>query len=269
MKAIADCKDNVLPDRILSTEIFASLIVQVSPQLVYSRDNFVLIVLLNHEGRPLSDYKAVVESCFRNVTCLGWTLLLYNDLEIALIEGHLFYTSILEKGELLYWAEGAPPLHTLRQKIERVEQKARDCFDAGHKRATAFLKGAQFCYEQSEYSLSLFLLHQAVEQTMRHFILAVLNQDLRTHRLSELKQCLKKCSTNLSTFLSGPQEQPLFTLLENAYSAASYMDGFCCNREDVRALILYIESFLTDAHNVFTQLIGVEREKHYPVEVES
>lgn len=249
MKKAAKMKQTV------NDTLLNALVEKMEPDWVFVNGNFLLIVLSQKLGRPLTDYKAILQNCLKDCGEIAGAIVFTNELEKSLSDGHLLYSALCKKEYLIYSAGvGTLPL-TLWQKTGRIIERANASFQLGHQRAAAFLDGAAFFFDGHRISLSLFMLHQAAEQAIRCFLIAVLGQDIRTHSLNDLRKHLKKCDGRLSSFLAAREEQPLFTLLDNAYSASRYMDGFTCDANEVAQLLCKVKTFLNDVGETFTKIV--------------
>jgi HEPN domain-containing protein len=235
--------------------LLSQIIEKLEPDWMFAKDDFLLIVLSQKIGRPLTDYKAILQSCVKQCREIAWIVLYANELERYLNEGHLFYSALCKKEYLLYCASTSILPLTLWQKTGKIVVRANACFLSGHQRASSFLDGAVFFCNCNRLTLSLFMLHQATEQVMRCFILALMGQDIRTHSLNDLRQQLSKYDFKLSSFLSSNDEQHLFTLLDNAYSASRYMDSFICDADEIAQLLYKVKTFLHDVEETFTRII--------------
>lgn len=228
---------------------------KMEPDWMFAKGDFLLIVLSQKLGRSIADYRAVVQSCIKQDCEMAWTVLYANELEKFLNDGHLFYSGLCKKENLLYNVGTSMLPLTLWQKTGKIVERAKASFLSGHQRALAFLDGAAFFCDCNRLNLSVFMLHQATEQVMRCFILALMGQDIRTHSLNDLRQQLSKYNFKLSSFLSSNGEQHLFMLLDNAYSASRYMDSFTCDAKDIVQLLGKVKTFLHDIEETFTRII--------------
>lgn len=236
-------------------EPFVKVIIeQTTPQRIFRKQNFFLVVLSPKNQRPLADHHAVLQS---HLGESDFVLALINsgEFEKNMNEGHLLYSSISRQENLVYNAGVNPLLLTMGERIKWIAEKARTDFLPGLHRAKRFFEGATFYFRQQEPNLSLFMLHQASEQALRCLLLSLTGQDVRTHSLSELRQHLKKCIPWFSPVLFSDTEQRLLTLLNNSYSASRYMDGFTSDLKDIQFLLSEVSQFLKETDVFFQETV--------------
>lgn len=225
----------------------------VAPERIFQNNGFLLIILSNKSQRPLSDYKCILET---NVEGLkdNYSLLFANELEKQLDAGNLFYSSFCTIENVVYdgWQSSFPL--TLSKRLQKVIESTSTEFYCGYNRAQAFFQGANFYSDHSNYSMSLFMLHQAIEQGLRSVVNSICNQDVRTHSLMELKPHLKKCAPNLQHFFLEINER-ITTLLEGAYSGCRYINNYPVEKKDAELLINLVQRFLTELEKTFKKML--------------
>lgn len=175
-------------------------------------------------------------------------------------EGRYFYTQIKEEGIILYTSGKYTLARRRKLNFDEIKQQAQEYFDEKFKKANGFLRGAYFHYQEEDYILSSFNLHQACENYYYAIRLAFTLKNNKQHNLSKLSGSTKRYSDNLATVFpqDTPEEKRLFTLLKSAYVDARYNPHFVVSKEDIDALIPKVE-LLRD----ITEAICVERIKNY------
>jgi uncharacterized protein len=225
----------------------------IAPERIFNKDGFFLIILSNKSQRPLSDYKWVIENNVEGIKDC-YALLFTNELEKQLEAGNLFYSSFCATDCIVYDAcQSTFPL-TLSKRIEKVIENSCFEFYSGYNRTQAFFQGANFYLKNSNYSFSLFMLHQTMEQGLRTIISAITNQDVRTHSIVELKPHLKKCAPNLQGFFSEIDER-LITLIEGSYSGCRYINNYRVENADVEFLFGIVNRFLAELKETFEKML--------------
>lgn len=227
----------------------------VAPDRIFQKDAFLLIILSNKSQRPLSDYKYILETSVEGIKD-HYSLLFANELEKQLDAGNLFYSCFCTTENAVYdGSQSSFPL-TLNKRLQKVIKNTSTEFYCGYNRAQAFFQGANFYFDHSNYSMSLFMLHQAIEQGLRSIISSICNQDVRTHSLMELKQHLKKCAPNLQWFFSEINER-LITLIEGSYSGCRYINNYRVEKTDVEFLIEIVDRFLAELKETFESMLEI------------
>jgi HEPN domain-containing protein len=239
------------------------IIDNLAPERIFHKDRFFLIVLSNKSQRPLSDYKCIIENNVEGIKeC--YTLLFANELDKHIDAGNLFFSSFCTAENLAFDAcQSSFPL-PLTKRIESTINRVAFEFYNGYKRAQAFFKGAVFYLNNENYSFSLFMLHQAMEQGLRTIILTISNQDVRSHSLMELKPHLKRCAPNLLCFFSHINDG-LMLLLEGAYSGCRYINNYHVAKEDVELLNSIVQGFLTELKRTFESMLESFAPKQFSI----
>jgi HEPN domain-containing protein len=239
---------------LVEEDIIHQIVKLIQPERIYCQRSFLLLVLSNRIQRPLSDYRALLDSKRDSFNSLSFTLLNSLELEKFLNQGQLFYSRICNPEFLVYESGQAPVVYNLNQRIVKAVIKASSDFQPGYNRAQLFLHGAEYYLQLSEWCMAVFMLHQATEQVLRSIILAVTEQDVRTHSINELKQHLKNCGPNLQNFLSG-ETQHLLTILEASYSGSRYLNKYQVGRETAESLMSEVILFIDAVKKSFDDMV--------------
>jgi HEPN domain-containing protein len=233
----------------------------VAPERIFCKDGFFLITLSNKSQRPLSDYKCIIETSVDGIKG-NYSLLFASELEKQLDAGNLFYSSFCTTENVVYDGWQSPLPLTLNKRLQKVVENTSIEFYCGYNRAQAFFQGANFYFDHSNYSMSLFMLHQAIEQGLRSIINSICNQDVRTHSLMELKPHLKKCAPNLQHFFLDINEK-LMILLEGAYSGCRYINNYPVEKKDAELLINLARRFLIELEKTFKKMLETFTPKQF------
>jgi HEPN domain-containing protein/predicted nucleotidyltransferase len=175
-------------------------------------------------------------------------------------EGRYFYTQIKQEGVVLYDSGKYKLSRRRKLNFDEIKEQAQVYFDEKYRKADGFLKGANFYYNEKDYLLSSFNLHQACENYYYAIRLTHTLRNSKQHNLSKLSSSVRRYSDDLKTVFpqNTPEEKRLFTLLKAAYVDARYNPHFVVTEEDIDALIPKVER-LRD----FTQQICAEKIKEY------
>lgn len=160
-----------------------------------------------------------------------------------LSEGRYFYTGLKKDGIMLYDSGNYKLERARKLNFEEIRQQAEEYFDEKFERAKSFLKGVKFYYEDKDYKMSSFHLHQACENLFYTLRLVHTLKNSKQHNLSKLLGATSKYSPELKKiFPRKPQEEKrLFELLRLAYVEARYNPKFVVTKEDIDALLPKVE----------------------------
>jgi HEPN domain-containing protein len=121
----------------------------------------------------------------------------------------------------------------------------------------SFLNGAKFYIENNDFTLALFLLHQAAESTLIAIIKAVLGYRMSAHNLSRMLRLTLLFTEELKNVfeLNTAEGSQIFNLLQTAYSEARYRGSFIADEESVKMLVPKVELFSDTAQAVYEKFV--------------
>jgi len=155
-----------------------------------------------------------------------------------------FFISVANHGELLYSQDSTIKSFQVAEFIPtQAALKAKKHYDHRRLLAIGFLESAQECLRTGKYHLSVFMMHQVVEQCCIGLIrvhLAYRSDIHNLYRLLNLCDCF--CPELSEVFLSNGNR--LFDLMVKSYSAARYRDDFHVEQSDAEKLYNQVSAFL-------------------------
>lgn len=154
--------------------------------------------------------------------------------------GQYFFTDIVKEGIVLYDSGTvyfAKPRHlSTEEELEIFKQNYQKWF----KQAQSFLKLANVAYQDSDYCMATFQLHQCAESLYYTMLLAFTGYKPKTHNLKRLRKKSKHLSEDLYLLFpveSNKHEKHLFELLKRGYIEARYSQSFTISKEEVTELL--------------------------------
>jgi HEPN domain-containing protein len=179
----------------------------------------------------------------------------------ALKQGSRFFTTVCRDGFYLYSSNGpnllmgCPPLNPITTHL-----KAEKHYHHRYGMALGFMEAADNCFEKGYFNNTVFMLHQAVEQSCIAMIRVFMAYRSDIHNLSRLlKLCLCFSSEPQNVFSTNTaEEQRLFRLLEKSYSDARYRDGYKVDDTDAKMLLAKVSAFIE-----LTERLCLERLSEY------
>lgn len=219
----------------------------------------LLIVIPDSSQKPFSHYEVIVDVACLNYKEVNFSLHQSNELNRHIEEGHLFYLTACTNDNLVYDNGAAPFPVTPSLKLAEVKAAAKEKFDGGMSKANSFFEGAKTYFEADNFSLTLFMLHQATELTFRAIICAFVGRDVKEHHISILKRHTRRCAPELNLVFPADteKEQQLLQLLDKAYLDARYSSSFTVCKEDLLILFDRVQHLHLTANGVFTQKMSV------------
>ena len=167
-----------------------------------------------------------------------------SKLNDALTMGRYFYVEIVAKGIMLY-DSGECQLATPGElDYAEIKKMAEEYYDDKFSDGLDFFKGANFYYQEENYHMTAFMLHQATESFLKTIPLVYILYGYKEHDLQFLIEKCKPYTLELAKVFpcNTDEEKRLFDLLRRAYLEARYnKKNFIVTKADIDALVPKIE----------------------------
>jgi HEPN domain-containing protein len=174
-----------------------------------------------------------------------------------LSEGSRFFTNALAKNKIAYHSADLvlPELQQIDDQVIRTQAEAS--WKRWGSQGKNFLDSALNSYDEGNYNLSVFLMHQAVESTLSAIIRVNLGYRLAIHNLTRMLRITLIFTDDLKNIfdLSSTEDVQIFNLLQNAYSAVRYKDDFNPDIEMVKALSDKVCKLFITAEDIYNQVM--------------
>ncbi|WP_457129257.1 HEPN domain-containing protein [Mucilaginibacter sp. HD30] len=173
----------------------------------------------------------------------------------ALNEGNRFFMNALARNKIAYQSENLvlPDLKHIDNLL--VKTQAETIWNRWGKQAKDFLDTSLNCYDDGNYNLALFLMHQAVESTLSAIIRVNLGYRLAIHNLARQLRITLIFTDDFKTVfdLGSVEGIQLFEFLQTGYSAGRYKDDFNADKEVVKALSDKVCKLFIIAEEIYKQ----------------
>ena len=167
-----------------------------------------------------------------------------SKLNDALTMGRYFYVEIVAKGIMLY-DSGQCQLATPGElDYAEIKKMAEEYYGDKFSDGLDFFKGANFYYQEENYHMTAFMLHQATESFLKTIPLVYILYGYKEHDLQFLIEKCKPYTLELAKVFpcDTNEEKRLFDLLRRAYLEARYnKKNFIVTKADIDALVPKIE----------------------------
>jgi HEPN domain-containing protein len=181
-----------------------------------------------------------------------------NSARTGLEAGQRFWSRAFAKGHLLFAAEGLEL--PVAKEVGKAQLMGRAAYhwDRWGLQGKAFLEGAERYQADGNYRLAVFLLHQAVESTLKAVVEAIVGYRVQLHNLSRLLRLTLLCTDELKTVFRLDTEDgaQLFALLQSSYAQSRYGHEFNPDGESVRSLLELVERFYSVAVRLYEQYLS-------------
>jgi len=158
-------------------------------------------------------------------------------------DGRYFYTDLKKDGIMLYDSGNYKLARRRKLKFEEIKEQAEEYFENKFKRANSFIKQASYAYNDIDYQMASFLLHQACENFFVTILLVYTLRSGKEHNLRKLFEATRGYAPELYTLfpLEDEEEKRLFEILIKAYVEARYNPKFTVSKEDIETLTAKVE----------------------------
>ena len=182
-----------------------------------------------------------------------------SKLNDALTMGRYFYVEIVAKGIMLY-DSGECQLATPGElDYAEIKKMAEEYYDDKFSDGLDFFKGANFYYQEENYHMTAFMLHQATESFLKTIPLVYQLYGYKEHDLQFLIEKCKPYTLELAKVFpcDTNEEKRLFDLLRRAYLEARYnKKNFIVTKADIDALVPKIEQLCGIVEKVCKTRLG-------------
>lgn len=165
------------------------------------------------------------------------------DLNKAILKGYYFYTDIKREGIMLYNSGRYKLARRRKLNFQEIKELAEVYYNEKYRTANSFLRSARHAYNDQDYKIASFYLHQASENLYNSIILTFTLYSPKEHSLLKLSGKTKTHSLEPSRAFprDTEEEKRLFELLLDAYIQARYSPRFVVTQEDIEMLIPKVE----------------------------
>ncbi len=157
----------------------------------------------------------------------------------AINDGRYFYSDIYKEGILLYAKKEL--IFEEKKELSSTEKRnlALEYFNQRFERGNSFLRSANHDFNDNDFKMASFHLHQAVENYLLAIILTSSLYTPKEHNLSRLLEISSRytdAATDVFPALT-PDEKRLLQLLEDAYVDGRYNPDFDVRQSDIVELL--------------------------------
>ncbi|MGY3054150.1 HEPN domain-containing protein [Pedobacter sp. UYEF25] len=157
-----------------------------------------------------------------------------------------FFISVLNQAQQLYSANG---IVNLSPKFpfdpSQTLEKAKKHYSHRITLAIGFLEGAEACFKNKHFAVSLFMIHQVIEQCTIALVRVNLAYRSDIHHLGrQLDLCSCFSPLPSEVFRNTKEDIRLFNILLKSYSHARYHDSFNVEQDDADKLLSRAYAFL-------------------------
>jgi HEPN domain-containing protein len=211
----------------------------------------VLVLIPDENQRRFEDLKRSIQRSTEDYAKVSVLLVKAKHAYQLLSEGHLFYSFAVRPEKALF-DDGVVAIPTFKVPVEVLIENARNSFEAGMRKASAFLQFVSICNSQKDFALALFMLQQAAEICYRTVVNSLNGNELSTHHLKELMEHAHRSMPSIAEIF--PKEKKYdkwIELMQSAYTKGRYSLDFDPGLRVVEGIYERIECLLKKVKEVF------------------
>lgn len=210
------------------------------------------ILIITRSEEKYKDHEVLDKINQLNNESIRLTPVIHNikAVQEAVQKGSRFFTTVCKNGILLY-GEAKPEVDPVE-----VSRKSNESHWAHHfGLANQFLIGAEHYLSNAQPSLSVFMLHQAMEHACIAIIHACLGYRSTTHNLNRLLALTENISPELSGLFprQTETERELFNMLVHAYGDVRYRQSFTIPPEQAKVLFERVRELISVTERIYLE----------------
>lgn len=223
---------------------------------------FLLILVNDKEKTPESELSNRIEDQCKFLATIFIIVHKVSTAETGLTAGNRFWTNASKQGNIIYQAPDLklPTPQDITNEV--LIERAIFHWERWGKQGKAFLEGANFYIEKQNYRLAAFLLHQAVESTLKALIHSIIGYRVQIHNLSRLLRLSLLIADELTNEfnLNTTEGAQQFALLRDAYSKSRYSSNFDPDKATVKGISETVNHFYAVAEEIQRQFVETRKE---------
>lgn len=225
------------------------------------KSDFDILVITTKAPTEITERKlAAIDKQFdtRMNTPIDFIAIDIQEMNKCIQAGRSFHIGIVKEGILLYDSGNFVLTEGRALNHREILEEARSYFDDKFDRGNSFIRSARHAYDDNDYRLMAFDLHQACEFFFIGIILTYTLSNLKVHDLGKLLRISLKYVPSLDRLFpeNTKEERYIFNLLKKAYKEARYNKKFIPTEEEVLAQLAMAERLRDLTEEVCTERIA-------------
>ena len=159
-------------------------------------------------------------------------------------KGQYFYTDIVKEGIVLHDSRAFELAEPKELSPQERKNLAIEDFDYWFGNAKSIFKYYQIAFEEKDYNIAAFNLHQAAERLYSASLLVFTRYKPNSHDLEKLSQLISSVEPEFITVfpMGSEEERRLFELLRKSYVDARYKKSFVITEDELQYLAERVQS---------------------------
>lgn len=251
-ETISRVADAIKPEAIIcygyrqtSREVWSAFKQGFTPDTCFHFD----ILVVTRQDEKYKDHEVLDKISQLNTESIQFIPVIHSNKAVneALQQGSRFFSTVCLKGILLY---GDKPEVGYIGKTSCEYDESHWVHHFGL--SQQFLTGAEYYLSNTQPSLSVFMLHQAVEHACIAILHVCLGYRSTTHNLNRLLSLTENISPQLSDLFSQrtETEKELFKTLVHAYGDVRYRQSFTIPFDQAKILVERVKELISAAERI-------------------
>ncbi len=210
-------------------------------------DYFILVLINDLRQKSNVQWQDQIEQICNPTQPITCIVLETSTFSVWMKTGHRFACLVAQSETAIYNPQNIS-FSSMSEYDPSVEKSTIDRqYRMGFSKAQEFLSGADLYRIRKQYSLALFMLHQATEQVLGTIVKIGMGYYCCSHNIERLLRYASWVNGQLEEVFTRhtESEKRLFTLLQKAYIDSRYREDYTIHYQDLLTLIERVKLLLT------------------------
>lgn len=196
-----------------------------------SVDHYYLLVIIDDNDKSPSYYQDIIENKCLQFIPVTAVVLSVKQFALASNDQGIFEKMIKERAVLLYQSENVPKKIRNNSNNPEREKDPEKLVSL----VSEFIEGAEFYISRCKWRLSVFLVHQAIEQTLHVLLWRTIGLKFNTHNIDRLMRYASMVNYKIDTVFSKDSNSNVkdLQLLKESYHDTRYKGDYKISEEKV------------------------------------
>ncbi|MES2653049.1 MAG: HEPN domain-containing protein [Bacteroidota bacterium] len=214
----------------------------------------LIIVMDQYKYKSFDEIHTLLDFAVLGHKKINCTVYTYATIHEFLSKGHLYFSAICTPENCLYKnaTNIALPLLSTEKCLELIDTSTQ-LFNQNIQKALTFFNGARSLANESECTVSGFMIQQACELTFRSLLLSLRGKQVKCHDLVVLRKHLSHFAPTIIGIFDKDEEKEikLLTSIQEAYIRSRYDQTYKISNNELEKFILAASKLIQNAKQIF------------------
>ncbi len=214
----------------------------------------LIIVMDQYKYKPFDEIHSLLDFAVlghKNINCTVYT---YSTIHEFLSKGHLYFSSLCTPENCVYknTMNFSLPLLSTEKRMELIDTSTQ-LFNQNMQKALAFFNSARELANESECTISGFMVQQACELTFRSLLLSLRGKQVKCHDLVILRKHLSHFAPTIVGLFDEDEDKEikLLTSIQETYIRSRYDQTYRVSSNELEKFILAASKLIQNAKQIF------------------